>query len=86
MPNEDKPVTSKHKCELELWRWTKPGEKRPDDDEQEKRPLELTGKEGELHSGYVLAGTVDLAKVGLYDILRGEMVEGRFPLFLMRLK
>lgn len=81
MAKEEKPVTSKHKTTLELWCWKKEGEEIP-----EKRPLDLATKDGGLHTGLMLRGTVDLEKDELYDILRGEMEDGKLPLFLMRLQ
>jgi len=83
MAKEDKPITSKHKVELELWGFVDPSKKKPDS--AEKRPLELASTDGELHSGFLLTGNVDLEKSELYDILRRENEENEYPLFILRL-
>jgi len=84
MAKEEKPVTSKHKVVLEFWRWNTSGEDK--EKQPEKRPLELASTQGELHTGFSLTGTVDLEKNELYDVLRGENEEDKFPLFLLRLQ
>lgn len=61
---------------LEFYRWRLP---------ETVPPLELQGSDGEMSTGLQLSGTIAFDKDELYDILRAARVEGKEPLFLLKI-
>lgn len=77
MPEKkDKPTTIKAKVRLVMTHWQEPNE---------APPLEMTGQENGLHTGFVLDGVVELEKDEMYDILRAESQDGKKPLFVLEI-